>query len=54
MLDQMVNQQATLIGYIDDFKLMMWTTLPTILLLFLMRRPSKLAKPPADAHAAMD
>jgi DHA2 family multidrug resistance protein len=54
MLDQMINQQATLIGYIDDFKLMMLTTMPTILLLFLMRRPSRLAKPPADAHAAID
>jgi DHA2 family multidrug resistance protein len=53
-LDGMINQQATLIGYIDDFKLMMVTTLPTILLLFLMRRPSRLAAPPADAHAAMD
>jgi DHA2 family multidrug resistance protein len=54
MLDQMVNQQALLIGYIDDFKLLVLTTAPTFLLLFLMRRPGRLVAPPADAHAAMD
>jgi DHA2 family multidrug resistance protein len=39
MLDRMVNQQAQIIAYADDFRLMMLTTLPTILLLLVMRRP---------------
>ncbi len=53
-LDHMINQQATIIAYLDDFKLMMLTTLPTVFLLLLMRRPARLSKPPADAHAAID
>jgi MFS transporter, DHA2 family, multidrug resistance protein len=53
-LDRMINQQATIIAYLDDFKLMMLTTLPTVFLLLLMRRPARLSKPPADAHAAID
>ena len=39
MLDRIVNQQAQIIAYMDDYKLMIFTTLPAILLLFLMRRP---------------
>ena len=39
MLDRLVNQQAQIIAYIDDYKLMILTTLPTLLLLLLMRRP---------------
>ncbi len=39
MLDQMINRQAQIIAYNDDFKLMMLTSVPTILLLFLLRRP---------------
>jgi DHA2 family multidrug resistance protein len=54
MLDSMINQQALIIAYIDDFKLMLLVTAPTVLLLFLFRRPAKLAAPPAEAHAAMD
>jgi len=52
MIDQMVNQQALIIAYVDDFKLMMLTTAPTILLLFLMRVPKK--APISLEHAAMD
>ncbi|MBV9813704.1 MAG: DHA2 family efflux MFS transporter permease subunit [Acetobacteraceae bacterium] len=54
MLDSMVNHQAAIIAYSDDFKLMLITTLPTLLLLMLMRKPRSGAAPPADAHAAMD
>ena len=54
MLDQMVNQQALLIAYIDDFKLLVLTTAPAALLLFLMKRPKRTVVLPADAHAAMD
>jgi DHA2 family multidrug resistance protein len=39
MLDQMVNHQAQIIAYVDDYVLMIFTTLPALLLLLLMRRP---------------
>ncbi|SJZ38017.1 MFS transporter, DHA2 family, multidrug resistance protein [Enhydrobacter aerosaccus] len=48
-LDAMINNQATMIAYIDDFKLMMTLTLVTIPLLLLLKR----AKPQAGAHAAV-
>jgi MFS transporter, DHA2 family, multidrug resistance protein len=38
MLDQMVNHQAQIIAYNNDFRLMMLTIIPPMLLLFLMRR----------------
>ena len=39
MLDQMVNHQAQIIAYNNDYVLMVFTTMPALLLLFLMRRP---------------
>jgi DHA2 family multidrug resistance protein len=55
MLDQMVNQQAQIIAYLDDFKLMLLTSLPTLLLLLVMRQPRRTAgAPPPEIHAAMD
>ena len=39
MLDQMINHQAQIIAYMDDYVLMIFTTMPALLLLFLMRRP---------------
>ena len=54
LLDRIVNQQAQIIAYMDDYKLMIFTTLPALLLLVLMRRPGAAAAAPADAHAAMD
>jgi DHA2 family multidrug resistance protein len=53
MLDRLVNQQAQIIAYMDDYKMMIFTTLPALLLLFLMRRPRQ-AVPAAESHAAMD
>jgi DHA2 family multidrug resistance protein len=53
-LDRMVNRQAEIIAYVDDFKLMMLTSLPALLLLLLLRRPARAAVPPDPAHAAMD
>ena len=52
-LDAIINQQAQLMAYLDVFEFMFLTTIPTILLLFLMRRP-KVAAAPDPAHAAMD
>jgi DHA2 family multidrug resistance protein len=39
LLDRLVNQQAQIIAYMDDYKLLILTTLPALLLLLLMRRP---------------
>jgi DHA2 family multidrug resistance protein len=39
MLDQMVNHQAQVIAYINDYVLMIFTTMPALLLLLLMRGP---------------
>jgi DHA2 family multidrug resistance protein len=55
MLDAMINHQAQIIGYIDDYKLMMLVALPTLLLPLLMRRPGR-PQPGAEGeehHAAV-
>ena len=55
MLDAVVNQQASIIAYVDDFKAMMLITAPAVLLLLLMRRPKMgRAAGPVDTHAIMD
>ncbi len=55
LLDHVINQQAQIVAYIDDYKMMIFTTLPALVLLFLMRRPKVAVKPsPDEAHAAMD
>ena len=43
VLDQAINQQAQIIAYVDDYVLMICTTLPALLLLLLMRRPPRVA-----------
>ena len=48
MLDGMVGQQATIIAYINDFKLMMLLTLAAMPLVFFLR---KAAKPPEMDHS---
>ncbi len=55
-LDGLINYQAQIISYMDDYKLMIWSTLPTLLLLVIMRRPGgPKAAPKGEApHAAMD
>ena len=54
LLDQMINQQAEIISYVDDFVFMTLTTLPALLLLFLMRRPTHMAAPADDHPAVLD
>jgi DHA2 family multidrug resistance protein len=52
-LNAEVSRQALAIAYTDDFLLMFWVTLPTALLLLLMRRPP--AQPAGNlAHAMAD
>jgi DHA2 family multidrug resistance protein len=53
-MDQMVNQQAQITAYIDDYWMMVFTTLPSLLLLLLLRRPRANAAAPVQAHAARD
>jgi DHA2 family multidrug resistance protein len=54
MLDQMVNQQAQISAYIDDYWMMTFTTLPSLALLLLLRRPKHSSSVPEKAHVAMD
>ncbi len=54
LLDHMINQQAQIIAYMNDYQLMIFTTAPALLLLLLMRRPPRTAKPPKEGHAAID
>ncbi len=52
LLDQVVNQQAAVIAYLDDFKAMLFVTAPAVLLLLVMKRPAVVKAEPG--HAAMD
>ena len=53
VLDNEVTRQALMIGYVDDFKLMMLVTLAVIPLLLLLRKPDRAAAG-APAMAAAD
>jgi len=53
VLDRMVNQQAQIIAYVDSFKLLIFTSLPALLLLLLLRRP-RMAAPSQETHAVME
>lgn len=54
LLDQMLNQQAQIIAYVNDFKFMMITTIPALLLLLLMRRPQRITARSEEHAAVMD
>jgi DHA2 family multidrug resistance protein len=41
VLDQIVNQQAQIVAYADDYVMLIYTILPAILLLLFMRRPRR-------------
>ena len=43
MLDRVVSRQAEIIAYVDDYVLLICTTLPAVLLLLFMRRPQQAA-----------
>jgi DHA2 family multidrug resistance protein len=54
VLNTLVNTQAQIIGYIDDYKLMLVTTIPAVACLLLMRKPpAQAAQPAGAAHAAV-
>jgi len=53
----LANQQASMVAYVDDFKLMLWITLLAIPMLLLLRPPrrrSAAEAAPADTHAAFE
>ena len=52
-LDAMIRQQAAMIAYVNDFRLMLYLTLLVMPLLLLIRTPRQ-AGPAQDAHAVLD
>ena len=52
-LDGVINQQATIIAYMDDFKLLMLMSLFAMPLVMLLRQPKRAAPLPQD-HAVME
>jgi DHA2 family multidrug resistance protein len=53
-LDHVINHQAQIVAYMDDYWLMIFTTLPSLLLLLVLRRPKLTSQAPMEAHVAMD
>jgi MFS transporter, DHA2 family, multidrug resistance protein len=53
MLNQSITQQAAMIAYLNDFKLMFVATLLVIPLVLLIR-PARKTQDDTLAHAAMD
>ena len=53
-LDSSVTQQAAMMAYINDFRLMLYLTLAVTPLLLLIRTPGPGKSAAADAHAVMD
>ena len=49
-LYQMVQQQATVLSFVDGFWLMAWAFALLLPLVFLLRRPAAGARPPAGLH----
>lgn len=41
MMDALVNTQAAMVSYVDDFYLMMWVSLFAMPLVLILRRPSR-------------
>ena len=56
--DGLVNQQASMLAYVDDFRLMLWITLLAIPMLLIMRPPKRRSAPAksesVDTHVAFE
>ena len=52
LLDRVVNGQAAMIAYLDDFTLMMWLSIIATPLIVLLRPPKQVVVDPA--HAVME
>ncbi|MFO1024083.1 MAG: DHA2 family efflux MFS transporter permease subunit [Acetobacteraceae bacterium] len=44
MLDKVIHEQAQIVAYSNDYMMLIYTTLPALLLLLLMRRPGGLVR----------
>ena len=44
ILNSLVSQQSAMLAYLDDFQLMLWITLASIPIIFLLRRPKAQVK----------
>jgi DHA2 family multidrug resistance protein len=53
-LDAEVTRQATMIAFLQDFRLMMWVSLAAMPLVLLLRRPPAARGPDATPAAAVD
>lgn len=55
-INVLVNRQAAMLAYLQDFRLMMWITLAALPLLVLLRGPARASRPlaAADRAAALD
>jgi MFS transporter, DHA2 family, multidrug resistance protein len=53
-LDASVTQQAAMMAYINDFRLMLLLTVAVMPLLLLIKPPERRQSPEADSHALMD
>ncbi len=53
-LNHEVTRQAAMISYVDVFTLMMWITVITLPLVFVLRRPKAQVAPPNPAEHAME
>jgi DHA2 family multidrug resistance protein len=49
----MIDTQSQIIGYIDDYKLMLITCIPAVACLLIMRKPKQSSGAPALAHHAV-
>ena len=54
IMDGLVNQQALMIGYINDFKLMMIVTIAALPLIWILRKPAPRGLPPGQTPIAHD
>ena len=55
LLDGIINKQAAIIAFADDFRLMAIASVPVLLLTFIVRKPKAIAAPPAgEAAHVMD
>ncbi|MDR3520152.1 MAG: DHA2 family efflux MFS transporter permease subunit [Acidocella sp.] len=55
LLNSLVNTQAQIVAYVDDYKLMLLTTIPAVACLLLMRKPPAEAMVPVSiGHTVMD
>ena len=57
LFDGLATQQASMVAYIDDFRLMLWITLIAVPMLLIMRPPKRArsgSADPVETHAAFD